>query len=63
MALAHRLLDGPTGFEFGYAPKQCGGYPNPAAYIKWFPAWIRIEDRENVDGSCSWLLRILTIGR
>jgi hypothetical protein len=43
MALAHQLLDGPEGFEFGYAPQQCGGYPNPSAYIKWFPAWIRIE--------------------
>ena len=44
MTMACKVLDGPEGFQFGYAPQQCGGYPNPAEYIKYFPAWIEIED-------------------
>ena len=41
MALAHQLLDGPTGFEFGYAPQMQVGFPS--SVVKWRPAWIRIE--------------------
>jgi|TARA_A100000172_G_scaffold48864_1_gene30574 hypothetical protein len=37
MALAHQLLDGPEGFEFGYAPQMI-------VVVKWRPAWIRIEN-------------------
>jgi hypothetical protein len=41
MALANQLLDGPTGFDFGYAPQRQGGFPSTV--VKWRPAWIRIE--------------------
>jgi|TARA_E500000178_G_C16610907_1_gene569003 hypothetical protein len=41
MALAHQLLDGPTGFDFGYAPQTQASWPSTV--VKWRPAWIRIE--------------------